>query len=94
MIENTGGPAFPSTMHERIRWPGGTRPGGLSETSDPYQVSYPGMTLRDYFAGQALIGWLSTYSHSQGKEANMVEAEAYAKSAYELADALLKERNK
>ena len=41
-----------------------------------------GMTLRDYFAGQALAGPCR----------QMEDAEAIAKVAYQIADAMLKER--
>ena len=45
-----------------------------------------GMTIRDYFAGQALIG-LVTVDHDMG-------IELYASDAYKYADAMLKERDK
>jgi len=45
-----------------------------------------GMSLRDYFAGQALQGRLSASFHSN--------AEGHAKSSYEIADAMMKERAK
>ena len=44
----------------------------------------PGMTLRDYFAGQALAG-LST-RHGGG--------EVLAQASYQIADAMLKERER
>lgn len=43
-----------------------------------------GMTLRDWFAGQALIGL--------GLSLNPAHVDQYAKSAYAYADALLTER--
>lgn len=50
---------------------------------------YDGMTLRDYFAGQALIGLLS-FPESRAN----CPAETFAKSAYIQADAMLAERSK
>ena len=47
----------------------------------------PGMTLRDYFAAKALLGLLSDGSIRD-------KPEGFAKSAYEVADAMLKERDK
>ena len=46
-----------------------------------------GMTLRDYFAGQALQGMYA-------KLGNTVTGDVRAKNCYEMADAMLKERIK
>jgi hypothetical protein len=51
-------------------------------------MDVPGMSLRDFFAGQALMGMLA---------AGDIEAEVYeaaADYAYSYADAMLKERSK
>ena len=48
--------------------------------------NYDGMTLRDWFAGQALIGELAA--------ANMATSEALARCSYGMADAMLAERNR
>ena len=45
-----------------------------------------GMTMRDYFAGQALVGMLS---HPVNKAVNKAD---YAGEAYRYADAMLEER--
>jgi hypothetical protein len=45
-----------------------------------------GMTLRDYFAGQALAGVLVAWHPSEG------EAEKWATNAYAVADAMLAAR--
>ena len=72
-----GGPAFPVT--------------GLSVESGPDDtevwgsVDCKGMTLRDYFAGQALQGAIADVSQSNLPD----DVAAYA---YELADAMLKAR--
>lgn len=52
----------------------------------PYEAS--GMTLRDYFAGQALAG-LCSITWKEG-----TTAEDIARMAYADADAMLKERSK
>ncbi len=52
----------------------------------------PGMTLRDYFAGQALAGMLAQGTQgSFSKPAGVARAAVYA---YEYADAMLVERFK
>ena len=70
---NDGGPAFPvpDTYH----------PNG--------QVEYgkPGMTLRDWFAGQALVGLLSGPA-----EEGAPTPDRKAVVAYQIADAMLKAR--
>lgn len=73
---NTGGPAFPF-----VQW---RSPDGMIHSD-----LSAGMTLRDWFAGQALQGALS---HLVGvKDAG---PEGYAKRSYEYADAMLYERSK
>lgn len=49
------------------------------------KISFSGMTLRDYFAGQALISF-------SGKEYS--SDEAISKHAYAIADAMMKAREK
>lgn len=66
-----GGPAFPA--HQATD-------NGMAYTT------VPGMTLRDWFAGQSLAALSATgeiYPHSE-----------LARTAYEIADAMLAERNK
>lgn len=53
----------------------------------PNRFGY-GMTLRDYFAGQALAGMCALSDMATVKD------EAFAKAAYSLADAMLQERVK
>lgn len=75
---NDGGPAFPSEQ--------GSTPEGC------WNQSYtPGMSLRDWFAGQALAGVLpvckeDTLGRGQSK------AQVFAQRAYEIADAMLAAR--
>ena len=67
----TGGPAFPTEVR------------GLGEAGIP-TIVYHGMTLRDWFAGQALTG---LYERSLS-DSHM------AHRAYRMADAMLAERSK
>lgn len=56
-------------------------------------VNYPdpGMTLRDYFAGQALPGVISAIMSNEG---HAWQPHDFANEAYALADAMLAERAK
>lgn len=72
-----GGPAFPRTKYSHFN----EQPIGCSE----------GMSLRDYFAGQALAGHLASFS---GENVGCPPAERSAQWAYEYADAMLAEREK
>ena len=70
---NTGGPAFP--LHYEVT------------KKSEMVVSYDGMTLRDYFAGQALSGYCSLIDWV--KDGN---TEYFAEWAYKAADAMIKAR--
>jgi len=65
-----GGPAFPGKGTEKD-----------PRTSADREVDEPGMSLRDWFAGQALA-------------IIFPEIKVVARASYEIADAMLKERNK
>jgi hypothetical protein len=62
----------------------------MTDTTHPedyaYPVAPPVMTLRDYFAGQALVGLLS---NGMGYRADMLASEPYR-----ISDVMLEERNK
>jgi hypothetical protein len=75
---NDGGPAFPSPVGER---------------ADGSPVYYSdGMTLRDYFAGQALSG-IALWNRGQGGSfVNADDAKDAGVLAYQLADAMLAAR--
>jgi len=78
---NKGGPAFPGTQYAN-----GVQPTGFSQ----------GMTLRDYFAGQAIAGILANPDISASATRCNVSTEEFredtAAAAYAMADAMLKAR--
>ena len=73
MSVNDGGQAFPRA--------GFDGPEGAGEP-------IAGMSLRDWFAGQALAGWLASFGPGEA-----VKAESVAEFSYEIADAMLAARN-
>ena len=78
MSRSDGGPAFPRPHSET---------GNYAHTSP--QAAQGGMTLRDYFAGQALAGMLADGVPTTGT----AEAQLFwARHAYSLADAMLEAR--
>lgn len=77
-MRKNGGPAFPVTADALV---------DLS-SSDGSSQRLTGMSLRDWFAGQALAGMLAN-PHAPQSGADM-----YARDAYTVADAMLAERAK
>ena len=75
---DNGGPAFPC---EQTYTPGE----GWNQSFDP------GMSVLDYFAGQALLGLLPAFENAPEKR-NMV-SHYLAKRSYEIAEAMLRERS-
>lgn len=59
-------------------------------TAEEQTMTIPGMTLRDYFAGQALAGIMSNVKEDFGDNPH----ETIAKICYAYADALLEQRTK
>lgn len=51
-----------------------------------------GMTLRDWFAGQALAGWLASYPPETTYPMIRNDAPALAELSYKLADEMIKAR--
>lgn len=70
---NNGGPAFPRPYFEH-------------PTNGEHSLAQEGMSLRDYFAGQALGGIIASEGESR------IPSDIVAKRAYELADAMLTAR--
>ncbi len=77
MDKPDGGPAFPFSA---------LSPGG----PDIYKDN-EGMSLRDYFAGQALVGMLASDSSVDRTKVNKA---VWSSAAYAFADAMLAERAK
>jgi len=73
---NDGGPAFPH--HE------------TTSTGEPFH-DHLGMSLRDYFAGQALAGLLASQIHGM---TNVPSKGPFARLAFDAADAMLAEKSK
>lgn len=53
---------------------------------------YEGLTLRDYFAGQAMQGWLASYPESEQHPVATHSENMVAELSYMMADAMLKAR--
>lgn len=79
MKTNDGGPAFPVPPNEE------------QQKEKGWEVYPSGMSLRDYFAGQAMIGISPLYWGTPGQQ-DVVSADDVAETSYELADAMLKAR--
>lgn len=77
---NNGGPAFPA--EKRLGWEASAETNGKLV---PIIERFPGMSLRDYFAAQALSALIA-------KESHLVK-ETIALRAYAIADAMLIARN-
>ena len=73
-----GGPAFPVTP--------------TMEGAGQWGYAYPGMTLRDWFAGQALPTIIEGARKILIATEQMPSADRMARAAYVLADAMLAER--
>jgi hypothetical protein len=61
-------------------------------SSEGWGCSSGGMTLRDYFAGQALAGMVIKYAHQINTEE--ITRNTIAGQAYKVADAMLAKRGK
>lgn len=80
--KNTGGPAF-------------SRAAFYSDGGARNYDSYPedGMSLRDYFAGQAISSIPNrSWDHLEGDDMDRIKA--WARCAYLVADAMIEERSK
>lgn len=73
--KHNGGPAFPLDNPRML------------EDGDLFK-QFPGMSLRDWFAGQALAGWLASYA---GADPDMTpDPTSTAALCYRIADAMIK----
>ena len=52
------------------------------------------MTLRDWFAGQALVGIIASDPSKWGDRSDETMGQSVSRNAYEMADAMLAERAK
>ena len=80
MANDGGGPAFPA--------PGTT---GYEQNGAVAFVNWPGMSLRDYFAGKVMGGLLAAV---EPKDQAHLTGRLYSEIAYRIADAMLAERDK
>lgn len=79
MRANDGGPAFPVSP--------------LSDRTDEMRYGDEGMSLRDWFAGQAMKGFAPRiYDAGYPQEPTVMEVAWATKAAYVIADAMLAER--
>lgn len=77
MTKDTSGPAFPAYMKESAAF--------------GQDFCQEGMTLRDWFAGQALVGMLAS---APVADRSKPKHRGWAENAYLFADAMLAERSK
>jgi len=75
MSKDDGGPAFPGTTDDIC-------------TGRSLHIYHTGMSMRDWFAGQAL-GEMWNHERAVG-----VDPETVARKCYNMADAMLKERER
>lgn len=73
-------PAFPYVIKE-------TRESALQRGKEPIEITYGGLTKRQWFAGMAIIG-ITANPTNIGKNQHLAEA------AFSMADAMLKEGDK
>lgn len=83
MKKDDGGPAFPGNTIVSVE-------AGPGFTAIPVTEPVSGMTLRDWFAGQALAGEMATWTDAKPEN----YAEKVAARCYAMAAAMLAERAK
>ena len=77
--QDDGGPAFPGKHQENV---------GIPDLAPKMiLIEHGGMTLRDWFAGMALQGFISSYPRGDCADAHLI-----APDCYEVADAMLAAR--
>lgn len=91
-IKDDGGPAFPPSVAEI-----------QGRATNSCEFGLPGMSLRDYFAGEALKGYLSSFGADSPHPACVVNGDrerrdqrvqSCADMSYALADAMLEARKR
>lgn len=80
-----GGPFFPADRAEMIMVD------KITGARRPFNVTHSGATLRDWFAGQALAGWLGSWP--ENGEHPVKAAADLARSSYMIADAMIAARS-
>lgn len=95
MIEKDGGPAFP--VSTEVADPASGASYGHQDSRTTWQ--FPGMTIRDWFAGKALAAMLGSDTildtfNDVVKATGISRSEWMADQAYKFADAMLAERAK
>jgi len=80
MASDDGGPAFPFTPNQQLKLPDGT-------WDQDTEFGDPGMSLRDYFAGQALAHPYTQYKPGMVKREDSTSDAA--QRAYWMADAMI-----
>ena len=86
---NDGGPAFPRLVS--VENPMSPRQMNITQGSPLKATTTEGMSLRDYFAGQALAGLLASQIHGM---TNVPSKGPFARLAFDAADAMLAEKSK
>jgi hypothetical protein len=82
MAKPDGGPAFP------------TAPTKWEQLDVPPLPQSQGMSLRDHFAGQALVGFAMNIPTARPRDPTMSVWRTMADDAYALADAMIAKREK
>jgi hypothetical protein len=67
---------------------------GKHSSQGRMEIDSPGMTLRDWFAGQALDAIIPRLKMIEDFESMSEYSTGFAKTAYEIADAMIKAREK
>ena len=81
MGKKDGGPAYPSIYEQQ----------GGNDSGSAVFFSNPGMSLRDYFAGQAMVGLLAGATNAYWQDDALLRRLMIANEAKQLADGMLAE---
>ena len=89
--KDNGGSAFPTRFITHNTFVSDAHGVG---TAVPVYSDAPGMSLRDWFAGQALAGLLASTAHPDSTGPDCASQSSWAAQAYSLADAMIEARSK